>query len=282
VAWCVSTLRMRSKCSLICFNASREADGVAPEVPWPPHKVLQGEGPCCHAVAPRSRCTRAVSITEHMSLTAFLLSRSIFCGLCAHRQLGAGSRPQWTDDLDDQQQHVHGPQAPSSANVPSSSPSCRRLRIYSRAWFCSGGVVEQEQRPQTHKGHQALGLSRDARHAYTPSTINCELSRILSMGEDILFLARDLACAAKMAMQGGCVGGFGPRSPVNSHFLKIVCCVQQSTSLEQGLCLRLLCRGAPCRCLCLSCGSVCPCEHGLRFLKSSPLRWQSRSIRAMA
>jgi hypothetical protein len=98
VAWCVSTLRMRSKCSLICFNASREADGVAPEVPWPPHKVLQGEGPCCHAVAPRSRCTRAVSITGHMSLTVFVLSRSIFCGLCAHRQLGAGSRPQWTDD----------------------------------------------------------------------------------------------------------------------------------------------------------------------------------------
>jgi hypothetical protein len=189
--------------------------------------------------------------------------------------------------IEDQQQHVHGPQVPSSANIPSSSPSCRRLRIYSRAWFCSGsvvwcGVVEQEQRPQTHKGHQALGLSRDARQAYTPSTIICELSRILSMGKDILFLARDLACAAKMAVQGGRVGGFGPRSPANDHFVKIVCCVQQSTSLEQGLCLRLLCRGAPCRCLCLSCGSVCPCEHGLRFLKSSTLRWQSRSIRTMA
>jgi hypothetical protein len=71
------------------------------------------------------------------------------------------------------------------------------------------------------------------------------------------------------------------RSPVNNHFMKIVCCMQQS-SLEQGLCLGLLYLGAPCRCLCKSCGSVCLCEHGLRFLKFSPLRWQLQSIKAMA
>jgi hypothetical protein len=46
------------------------------------------------------------------------------------------------------------------------------------------------------------------------------------MGKDILFLARDLACAAEMAVQGGCVGGFGPRSPANNPFAKIVYCVQ--------------------------------------------------------
>jgi hypothetical protein len=105
-------------------------------------------------------------------------------------------------------------------------------------------VVEQEQRPQTHKGHQALGLSRDVRHAYATSIIDCKPSRILSMGKDILFLARDLACAAEMAVQGGCVGGFGPKSPANNPFVKIVHCVQQSTSFRQGLCLELFCRVA--------------------------------------
>jgi hypothetical protein len=50
-----------------------------------------------------------------LDLLWFLCASSARCGL--------GSRPPWTDDLDDQQQHVHRPQVPSSVNIPSPSPS---------------------------------------------------------------------------------------------------------------------------------------------------------------
>jgi hypothetical protein len=53
---------------------------------------LAGRRALLPCIRPSISMYRAVPITGHMYLTILVLSRSIFCGFCAHRQLGAGSR----------------------------------------------------------------------------------------------------------------------------------------------------------------------------------------------
>jgi hypothetical protein len=110
-------------------------------------------------------------------------------------------------------------------------------------------------------------MRREAR--VHPFIIDPGPSYIVSMRTTHYAMALLLACAVKLTVQGGCVGRFGRGSAVNNHVVKIVSCVQRSTSLIDGLCLRLPCCVSGCHCLCMSCGAACLCEHDLPLFKSS-------------